>query len=66
MSENIKKNTVSKDGVVKTQAAIQANIETAVFTKPAAPEMEKETGGVSGPEPTRYGDWEHKGRCYDF
>ena len=28
--------------------------------------MPKEIGGVSGPEPTRYGDWEHKGRCTDF
>ena len=26
----------------------------------------KEIGGTDGPEPTRYGDWEHKGRCYDF
>jgi hypothetical protein len=26
----------------------------------------KEIGGPSGPEPTRYGDWEHKGRCSDF
>jgi hypothetical protein len=25
-----------------------------------------EIGGTDGPEPTRYGDWEHKGRCYDF
>ena len=25
-----------------------------------------EVGGPSGPEPTRYGDWERKGRCYDF
>lgn len=25
-----------------------------------------ETGGPSGPEPTRYGDWERKGRCIDF
>jgi len=27
---------------------------------------EKETGGPSGPEPTRYGDWERKGICVDF
>jgi len=27
---------------------------------------QKETGGPSGPEPTRYGDWERKGRCIDF
>jgi len=25
-----------------------------------------ETGGPKGPEPTRYGDWEKKGRCIDF
>jgi len=47
---------------------------------PAAPEPEtgalptaskkidpkRETGGPSGPEPTRYGDWERDGRCVDF
>jgi hypothetical protein len=26
----------------------------------------KEIGGPKGPEPTRYGDWEVKGRCIDF
>lgn len=25
-----------------------------------------EIGGPPGPEPTRYGDWEVKGRCTDF
>ena len=25
-----------------------------------------ESGGPSGPEPTRYGDWERNGRCIDF
>ena len=25
-----------------------------------------EIGGPAGPEPTRYGDWERKGRCIDF
>lgn len=25
-----------------------------------------EIGGPKGPEPTRYGDWERKGRCSDF
>ena len=25
-----------------------------------------EHGGPSGPEPTRFGDWERKGRCVDF
>ncbi len=26
----------------------------------------RETGGPKGPDPTRYGDWERKGRCVDF
>lgn len=28
--------------------------------------LPKEIGGPKGPEPTRYGDWEVKGRCSDF
>ena len=43
--------------------------------KPASDEGEKaaqapaqpgERGGPKGLEPTRYGDWERKGICYDF
>jgi hypothetical protein len=26
----------------------------------------QEIGGPTGPEPTRYGDWERNGRCTDF
>ena len=26
----------------------------------------REVGGPAGPDPTRYGDWERKGRCIDF
>lgn len=29
-------------------------------------DQNKESGGPKGPEPTRYGDWEKKGRCIDF
>lgn len=29
-------------------------------------DLTEEIGGVEGPEPTRYGDWEKKGRCIDF
>ena len=32
-------------------------------TPPHPPE---EIGGPKGLEPTRYGDWERKGRCIDF
>lgn len=33
---------------------------------PARPEQPAEIGGPKGPEPTRYGDWERRGRCIDF
>ncbi len=31
-----------------------------------AAEMATEHGGPTGPEPTRYGDWEKKGLAVDF
>lgn len=34
--------------------------------KPAIVQPPGEIGGPAGPEPTRFGDWEHKGRCSDF
>ena len=30
------------------------------------PNKKKEIGGVDGPEPTRFGDWEKKGITSDF
>ncbi len=33
---------------------------------PPAQAAPKEIGGRKGPDPTRYGDWEKKGRCIDF
>ncbi len=36
-------------------------------TPPVEPKaMPVEIGGPQGPEPTRFGDWEQKGRCTDF
>ena len=32
----------------------------------AAGKLPPEQGGPTGPEPTRYGDWEKNGRCIDF
>jgi hypothetical protein len=32
----------------------------------SAPKAEREVGGREGPEPTRFGDWELRGRCIDF
>ena len=36
--------------------------ENVVAPKP----KEKEIGGPTGPDPTRFGDWERAGRCIDF
>jgi hypothetical protein len=36
-------------------------------TPPLVPPIpQPEVGGPAGPEPTRYGDWELRGRCIDF
>jgi hypothetical protein len=34
--------------------------------KQPEPKKVPEIGGVKGPDPTRYGDWERNGRCIDF
>ncbi len=34
--------------------------------KPEPQPAAKEVGGPPGPEPTRYGDWQYKGRVTDF
>ncbi|HBS33896.1 MAG TPA: DUF1674 domain-containing protein, partial [Parvularcula sp.] len=49
-------------------AARRALAEAAARRKAAAADAgaAPETGGPAGPEPTRYGDWERKGRAVDF
>ena len=44
----------------KAPEATEKAAEQAESNKP------REIGGPAGPEPTRYGDWERKGRCIDF
>ena len=34
--------------------------------EPAAQSKPREVGGREGAEPTRFGDWELRGRCIDF
>lgn len=46
--------------------------ESETAEQPPAPEERTRTqppgekGGPKGPEPTRFGDWEKNGRCFDF
>lgn len=45
----------------------RAVVPPAKAPKPAPAQTgPKEIGGRKGPDPTRYGDWEKKGRCIDF
>jgi hypothetical protein len=49
------------------EAAARALAEAEGRRKKATDERRaKELGGPSGPEPTRYGDWERKGIVSDF
>ncbi|OFX05568.1 MAG: DUF1674 domain-containing protein [Alphaproteobacteria bacterium RIFCSPHIGHO2_12_FULL_63_12] len=54
-------------GAALSPAAQRALEEAAARRKAAtAAPAPAEKGGPSGPEPTRYGDWERKGRAVDF
>ncbi len=54
-------------GATLTPAARRALAEAAARRKAAKPaDAPAETGGPGGLEPTRYGDWERKGRAVDF
>lgn len=50
----------------QTTAASAIPAPPAAIPGAAAAEKPLEYGGPAGPEPTRYGDWEVKGRCSDF
>jgi len=49
-----------------SQAKPQPEPNSPPSPAPEAAGQPGETGGPKGPEPTRYGDWERKGRCIDF
>ena len=49
-------NATAPDTVPQPKAAEPAKV----------PLSETESNGPQGLEPTRYGDWERKGRCVDF
>jgi len=54
-------------GKTLTPAARRALEEAAARRAAEAPMAQPaEEGGPTGPEPTRYGDWERKGVCVDF
>ncbi|MBO6559567.1 MAG: DUF1674 domain-containing protein [Nisaea sp.] len=67
------KNRSFTEVTVKGAGTTRKVLDASEFVVPAqlkpetkgAPNAE-EIGGYDGPEPTRFGDWEHKGRTTDF
>jgi hypothetical protein len=53
--------TITNDTEIAKNLRIQEQFST---TKSIIPILE--VNGPKGLEPTRYGDWERKGRCVDF
>lgn len=47
-------------------ASMDDDMEDMFIQGPAGIEWGGPTRGGKRPEPTRYGDWERKGRCSDF
>ncbi|MGE0483427.1 MAG: DUF1674 domain-containing protein [Gammaproteobacteria bacterium] len=56
----------SKDQRTDQQGPAADDSAAAPATPPDEPPRPREIGGPKGLEPTRYGDWERKGRCIDF
>ena len=56
--------------IPKPRTAAEFLAETDAERAPAASRrpgpLPPELDGPKGPEPTRFGDWEQKGRCTDF
>ncbi|MFK8075315.1 MAG: DUF1674 domain-containing protein [Granulosicoccus sp.] len=69
-SENSHPDEIPAHSAVKSRQS--DNIAAHVAQDAVAPEHDlpatrpPESGGQAGLEPTRYGDWEKKGRCTDF
>jgi hypothetical protein len=54
---------ITDPAVPAPEAAPDAATDVASAAVTAPP---LEIGGIAGPEPTRFGDWEKNGRCIDF
>ncbi len=60
--------TIGETPVVKAQdrSPKPAPVHEPDGARPPGAQLVPEIGGPQGLEPTRYGDWERRGRCIDF
>jgi len=57
---------VLKENLARLAPAVQRALAEAAERRKQAENLPPEQGGPSGPEPTRFGDWERKGIAVDF
>ncbi len=58
------KNITAAETAEKNESA--NNVDNNEINQTSSEKQAKEIGGPKGLEPTRYGDWEKRGRCIDF
>ncbi len=58
------KNITAAQTAEKNESA--NNVDNNEINQTSSEKQAKEIGGPKGLEPTRYGDWEKRGRCIDF
>tara|TARA_Y100000589_G_C26654893_1_gene427532 strand:+ start:328 stop:537 length:210 start_codon:yes stop_codon:yes gene_type:complete len=59
---------IARNPKLHTKSQSTAPNSAKAIAAPKSPNDVKagEIGGYEGPEPTRFGDWQHNGRCTDF
>jgi len=65
LSSTAQKRVADASKVVQTRPTTNIGDTSSVVHR-GRNEQTGEVGGYRGAEPTRNGDWEHKGRCTDF
>jgi len=66
LTDTVKQNDAIDDGSILNEQAQVLDANGQKVGKPDEVKRAKEINGPKGLEPTRYGDWESKGRCHDF
>ncbi len=66
MTSNFDKTKAAPLSLSPEAAALKPKALAPQATEKPATTGGDEVGGPKGPEPTRFGDWERKGRCSDF
>ncbi len=64
--ETEKKNELTNESTKNVDSDVNGVHKNYTINQTISKKQAKEIGGPKGLEPTRYGDWEKRGRCIDF